>query len=214
MSRVTNSAAAATGSFNCGRMAPCPPVPCTEKRSSSLEAMYFPARNPSVPTSSCGSTCSPTTARTSYPSNGFSASTSDAPPGLHSSPGWNSPKSVPRKSGSAASCCNTPKSTAACMSWPQACMTPGVHDRQPMSFCSVIGRASMSARSTTARRLGSAFPRPSIQASTPVRAIGRCSMPSSVSRSAMKAAVSCSLNDSSGCACRWRRNSVGFIRVV
>jgi len=37
-------------------------------------------------------------------------------------------------------------------------MTPGVHDRQPMSFCSVIGRASMSARSYYGAAFGIGFP--------------------------------------------------------
>ena len=176
--------------------------------------MYFPARNPRVPTSNCGSTCSPTTARTSYPSNGFSASTSDAPPGLHSSPGWNSPKSVPRKSGAAANSFSTPNSTAACISWPQACITPSFCDRHSQAFCSAMGRASMSARRTTARRSPAAVLRPAMRASTPVSAILRCSMPSSVSCCSMNAAVPCSRNESSGCACRRRRNSTGVIIVV
>ena len=180
-------------------MAPWPPVPWSVKRSSSLAAMYFPARKPSVPTGMRASTCSPMKARTSYPSKGFSASTSDAPPGLHSSPGWKSPKRVPSKSGAAASCCSTPKSTAACTSWPQACITPGCCERHATSHCSSMGSASISARSTTARRR---LPCPSMRARTPVRAMGRCSMPSFVSSSEMKRAVWRSSNESSGCACR------------
>ena len=60
--RVSSSAPAATGSLSWARMAPWPPVPWRRKRSSSLAAMYCPARKPSVPTSSWGSTCSPITA--------------------------------------------------------------------------------------------------------------------------------------------------------
>ena len=38
------------------------------------------------------------------------------------------------------------------MSWPQACITPSFCDFHSKSFRSVTGRASMSARSTAARR--------------------------------------------------------------
>lgn len=102
--------------------------------------MYLPALKPNVPTSSCGSTCSPMTAATLYPSNGFSARTSDAPPGTSSSPGWKSPNTVPSKSPSAFSRCSTPKSTAACMSCPQACMIPSLRERQATSAASWYGQ--------------------------------------------------------------------------
>ena len=90
-------AAARTGSFIRSRRAACPPTPFTRKRSSSLEAMYFPRRKPNVPVLSMGSTCCPTNAATRYPSNGRSRITSEAPPGFSSSPGWKSPNTVPQK---------------------------------------------------------------------------------------------------------------------
>lgn len=77
-----SSAAARTGSFIRSRRAACPPTPFTRKRSSSLEAMYFPRRKPNVPVLSMGSTCCPTNAAMRYPSNGRSRITSEAPPGF------------------------------------------------------------------------------------------------------------------------------------
>lgn len=195
-------------------MAPCPPVPRTEKRSSSLEAMYFPARNPSVPTSSCG----------------FDVL---AHHGTHLVP-------VERVFGQHQRCTarvalfarleQSEERTSEVgfggelLQYPEEYRrmhvvaagvhdAPGVHDRQPMSFCSVIGGVDVGAQYYGAA-FGVGFPASFDPGQHAVRAMGRCSMPSSVSRSAMKAAVLCSLNDSSGCACRWRRNSVGFIRVV
>ena len=146
------AAAATTGSFNlCGRAA-CPPCPRTVMRTSSLEAMYFPARKPTVPVGSSGSTCSPITAATSNSAKGSSFSTSEAPPGLTSSPGWNNPSTVPSKRSLRSRSNNSaPSRAAACMSCPQACITPSLTDANGSPVRSETGSASMSARSTTVR---------------------------------------------------------------
>ena len=62
---VTIAAAATTGSVSVWGSAPCPPVPRTVMRSSSLEAIYCPARKPKRPAGISAATCSPTKAATS-----------------------------------------------------------------------------------------------------------------------------------------------------
>ena len=102
---------------------------------------------------------------------------------------------------------------AMCVSWPQACITGTVGLRTRRWPCwrragpppRFTGRPSMSARSATT---GPGRP-PLISATTPVRATPVCgSRPKPRSFSAMNFAVSTSRFDSSGCACRWRRQAI------
>ncbi len=172
--------------------------------------MYFPARNPRVPTSSCGSTCSPTHGPHVVALERLFGQHQRGSARIALLARLEQPEERAAEIGASAKVFSTPNSTAACMSWPQACITPSFCE-SPLAVVPLRdGRASMSARSTAARgRLRGRLCGPSMLARRP-SAIGRCSMPSSVSCGSMNAAVACSLNDSSGCACRRRRNWTGI----
>ena len=105
----------------------------------------------------------------STPSSAPAAMSSRAPPGGVSSACWNMKRISPRSSlRLATNVCATARRMAVCMSCPQACMTPGRVDANSTSLSSVIGSASMSARSASACRL-----RPGSRATTLVALVVR-----------------------------------------
>ena len=134
------------------------------------------------------------------------ATTSRAPPGGTSSACWKTKRTSPASSSRRpASSCAAPSNMAVRPSCPHACMTPGRVEAYGRSFSSRIGSASMSARRTTT------FPGrdPCSRATTAVpagRSISR--PPNERSVCSTNADVSCSANESSGLAWRWRRHAI------
>jgi hypothetical protein len=98
-----------------------------------------------------------------------------------------------------------PSSIAVCPSWPQACIAPGFSEAKSTPLSSVMGSASMSARSAT---VGPG--RPVDSRATTLFSVGRSiSSPSNVSSvCATNAAVSRSSKLGSGWRCRCRRQSM------
>ena len=72
---------------------------------------------------------------------------SPSPPPIASSAGWNTSRTVPASCGASSfSTAATPSSVVVWMSWPQACIRPGLVLAKARPVCSSIGSASMSAR--------------------------------------------------------------------
>ena len=223
----TISAATGTGSWaRCGTE-PCPPRPRTVTIRSSHPAWIAPVRETSAP---CGyfpeytwiayaaSGCGP--AASSSPSSIIRA----APPSV-SSPGWNIPiTSAASSSRRSTSHARAPYRPAVCMSWPHACMVPGVGGAQSSPVSSVTGSPSMSPRSsTTGRRVpaGSGLAprstattelssRPVLTSSAgpPVRASWPARSWRGASRSRTAAWVRGRCRSSSGWACSSRRRAI------
>ena len=89
------------------------------------------------------------------------------PPPPPSSAGWKITTAVPSKLRVSARYWAAPSSIAVCPSCPQACILPGTVEAKGSPVASVIGSASMSARSPITRPVLSDFPR--MTPTTPVR---------------------------------------------
>src|SRR5438132_55405 len=129
-----------------------------------------------------------------------------APPGGFSSACWNRKRiSPPSSSRRPASSFAAPSSIAVCPSCPQACITPGRVEANSRPDSSWIGSASMSARSAS-----TGPGRPPRNRATTLVGVGRSSSSPSNERSVSSTnrEVSSSWKESSGCACRCRRQSI------
>ncbi|MDI2021316.1 hypothetical protein PJL18_01835 [Paenarthrobacter nicotinovorans] len=162
-----------------------------------------PMRVPIWPTLILGSQCSARMRGT--PSSTPCSMQDNAPPGIVSSAGWKMIRTVP------------PSGLFLCIRWsvrampsiavvwtscPQACVTPWFLEANGRPVSSMIGKASMSPRRAVA--MG---PSPTSTVS-PVPSSRRGLSPAASSRSTSLSVVRNSLNDSSGCAWRSRRNSM------
>jgi hypothetical protein len=204
-SAVTTWAAATTGSWARSGMAPWPPWPWTTMRSRSTAPISGPALTPNVPTGSSFQRCTPST--TSTPSRAPSATTAWAPPSP-SSAGWKSTRTSPA-SGRAARMRAATAPIAVWPSWPQACMRPALREAYGTAFCSGMGRASRSTRSSTVRPGP-----PRATASRPVLATVRRARPLSRRNSATRPAVRVSVQASSGWAWNSRRSATRSSRAA
>ena len=128
-----------------------------------------------------------------------------APPEA-SSAGWKTKRMLPASDSRASDAsCASPSAMAACVSCPQACITPSFSEAKGRSVFSGTGKASMSARQSTHGPLRAPF----TSAVAPVFAMGRTSSRSSCdSRSRMTRCVRSSFQESSGCRCRSRRTAI------
>ena len=90
-----------------------------------------------------------------------------------------------------------------CMSWPQACITPGTVELKSRPVVSVTGRASMSPR----KAIMGAVSGP-MSTVAPLQVISCGVRPASRRIPIMKAVVPSSMWESSGFRCRWRRHSI------
>ena len=136
----------------------CPPGPVTLTVSLSQAAVIGPVLVPILPTSSRGSQCSAKMRSTEAMPP--AAITSMAPPGT-SSAGWKISRTLPGSARAAAARARNspvPSRMAVCTSCPQAWHASGIGDRYGTSFSSLIGSASMSARSATTWLVGRAVP--------------------------------------------------------
>ena len=126
-----------------------------------------------------------------------------APPGMISSAGWKISRTRPGSS-AATDCSARPAPTrpAVCTSCPHACATPSMLLRQGSGMRSSTGSASRSARRPIT---GPGFS--PMSTSTPVLPSGRVTRPASPSRLVTRLVVRSSCQESSGWACRSRRNS-------
>ncbi len=125
-----------------------------------------------------------------------------------SSAGWNRKRTRPESSSlMAASTSATPSRMAAWASCPQACMTPLLFDRYGMSFSSVRGRASISARRATVRPGRTPTRSAVTPLSVPPKPLFTFSSPRARRRSSMKREVSTSCQESSGCSWKRRRSA-------
>ena len=174
-----------------------------------------------VPVGKSGATCWANMASTWGSSRAPSAIIFFAPQSAaSSSAGWNTSLTLPAKlSRMSMRTWAAPSSMAAWVSWPQACITPGVCDAKGRPVSSLMGRASMSARRPThlgllvvaAAVVAAVGAVPSITAVTPYPpTFSLGSRPMSRSRAAIYAAVSFSSWLSSGCACMCFRYSSIF----
>ena len=180
------------------------PLPRMTMRNSLLLAIIAPGFTPNMPTFMPGQLWAPNMASIGNFSNRPSLIISRAPP-PPSSAGWNTRYTVPSKWRCFDRCLAAASSMAVWPSWPQACILPGCWLACAKVLCSVIGSASMSARSPTARELLPFLTMPT----TPVLPSPRCTgIPQSVSARAMTSAVRSSWKHSSGWAWMSRRMAV------
>ena len=190
---------------SCGR-APWPPPPLSAIAKLSAEAASGPACATIWPTAKRRSTCAPKIAVT--PSSAPDSSTPRAPRPV-SSAGCSTISTSPA-AGRAVKRYAAPTAQAACTSWPQACITPGLRDANGRPVFSAIGSASMSPRTATGASPESP---PRSRATRPVPAtrssrIGLTGPKAACSTSAVRS----SRPDSSGCSCRSRRSSTRMRR--
>ena len=176
-------------------------------------ARHAPCTKPKVPTGISGWLWNASARSILGPSITPSAIIAFMPP-MPSSAGWNTSFTVPASCGARSfSTAATPSSVVVWMSWPQACIRPGLVLANGRPDFSSIGSASMSARMAST---GPGRP-PSIRPTTPVRPMPVWwLMPSRVSSRATTPAVRTSSKPSSGWAWMSRRISIsaGSMRCV
>ena len=128
-------------------------------------ARHAPCTKPKVPTGISGWLWNASARSTVGPSITPSSIIAFMPP-IPSSAGWNTSFTVPASCGASSfSTAATPSSVVVWMSWPQACIRPGLVLANGRPDVSSIGSASMSARIAST---GPGRP-PSIRPTTPVR---------------------------------------------
>ena len=181
-----------------------PPLPVSRTSSASAAPVIGPSRSPTWPTSMVGSQCRQKIRST--PSSAPSLDQpSSAPPGMTSSAGWNSSRTRP---GSRPPRAPRPArgrrraAPAVCTSCPQACATPGDRCCAHGSVVrSSTGSASRSARRATSGPVAGA----DVGDQPGVAGSGSSREPASSRRLATRSVVRSSCQDSSGWACRSRR---------
>ena len=141
---------------------PWPLLPLTVREKKPQPLMRTPGCTLTAPQGRLGATW--TAKAVSTPSS-IPASSRARPAPANSSAGSNTSRTRPgRASRSSHSRAAAPSSMAVWASWPQACITPGTREAKGRPVASWMGRASMSARSST---VGPGRP-PEISATTPV----------------------------------------------
>ena len=159
-----------------------------------------PAVMATRPTARRGSQCRAKIRDT--PVSAPAAMASSAPPGISSSAAWKISRTPTGSSGTDASAVAAPSTIAVCASCPQAWATPGSVEEYGAPVRSVIGSASISARS--AIRGAYSGPKSQISPVPPGSAFGF--RPASTNRSATYWVVANSCRPNSGWRWKWRRH--------